>query len=182
MRPSHGCIPLAGVMPLAPSFDTVGWVAREAELLAAVGHVLLPADGETTTDTSCVLLVEDGFALADPELRPALADAVASIVRFVGRSRTIDLGAADGGLDALMRCFRTLQAREVWAAHGSKRQTRASAPTSRRASPPPRRWPQRRRAARPGSASAMPPVSLPCSPTAPCCACRRRRASPRRWT
>ena len=41
MRPSHGRISLAGVMPLAPSFDTVGWFARDPQLLATAGRVLL---------------------------------------------------------------------------------------------------------------------------------------------
>jgi len=109
LRPSHGRIPLTGVIPLAPSFDTVGWLAREAGLLAAIGEVLLPADTIAVADPSSVLLVEDGFALADPELRPALAGAVAAVTGLVGGSRTIDLGGTDGGLDKLMLCFRTLQ-------------------------------------------------------------------------
>src|SRR6185295_3988302 len=119
MRPSHGGITLAGVMPLAPSFDTVGWLTRGAGLLAAIGEVLLPTDGEAVGDASSILLVEDGFALADPEVRAALAGPVAAIVRLVGRSQTIELGSTEGGLETLMQCFRTLQAREVWAAHGA---------------------------------------------------------------
>src|SRR3546814_654433 len=41
LRPTHDRISLDGVMPLAPSFDTVGWFAREADLIARVGQVLL---------------------------------------------------------------------------------------------------------------------------------------------
>ncbi|MEW5312134.1 MAG: hypothetical protein WDW38_003784 [Sanguina aurantia] len=41
MRPTHGRISLAGGRPLAPSFDTVGWFARDASVLRAAGHVLL---------------------------------------------------------------------------------------------------------------------------------------------
>ncbi len=40
-RPSHGFISLAGVNPLAPSFDTVGILAQNADVLARVGLVLL---------------------------------------------------------------------------------------------------------------------------------------------
>ena len=36
IRPSHGRLSLAGVVGQAPSFDTVGWFAREADLLARV--------------------------------------------------------------------------------------------------------------------------------------------------
>lgn len=42
LRTSHGALSLEGVMPLAPSFDTVGWFARDAATLRRVGEVLLP--------------------------------------------------------------------------------------------------------------------------------------------
>jgi len=42
-RASHGRISLDGVLPFAPSYDTVGWFARSAALLERVGRVLLGA-------------------------------------------------------------------------------------------------------------------------------------------
>ena len=62
IRTSHGAIPLDGVMPLAPSFDTVGWFARDAEMLERVGGVLL-GDGAATPPRR-LLYVEDAFARA----------------------------------------------------------------------------------------------------------------------
>jgi len=44
LRPTHGAVPADGVLHLAPSFDTVGWLTADAALLAAVGSVLLPAN------------------------------------------------------------------------------------------------------------------------------------------
>lgn len=41
IRPSHGLVPLDGVLPLGPSFDTVGWLAREPEILFDVATVLV---------------------------------------------------------------------------------------------------------------------------------------------
>ena len=41
MRPTHGRIPLDGACPLAATFDTAGWFARDATLLERVGRVLL---------------------------------------------------------------------------------------------------------------------------------------------
>ncbi|WP_249897259.1 amidase family protein [Paenibacillus sp. PK3_47] len=40
-RPTHGAVDMSGVIPLALSFDTVGWMADSAELLLRVGEVLL---------------------------------------------------------------------------------------------------------------------------------------------
>jgi amidase len=42
-RPTHGAVSPAGVLPFSPSFDTVGWFARDADTLAAVGDRLFPA-------------------------------------------------------------------------------------------------------------------------------------------
>jgi len=43
-RPSHDLISVAGVNPLAPSFDTVGVLANSGHVLANVGLALLTAD------------------------------------------------------------------------------------------------------------------------------------------
>ncbi|MFC6652782.1 amidase family protein [Paenibacillus rhizoplanae] len=44
-RPSHGAVSLEGVIPLAPAFDTVGWIAGSTELLLKTGRILLgPVD------------------------------------------------------------------------------------------------------------------------------------------
>jgi Asp-tRNA(Asn)/Glu-tRNA(Gln) amidotransferase A subunit family amidase len=42
VRPTHGAVQPDGVLALAPSFDTVGWLARDPQLLRTVGSVLLP--------------------------------------------------------------------------------------------------------------------------------------------
>ncbi|KAK4345596.1 hypothetical protein RND71_035772 [Anisodus tanguticus] len=41
IRPSHGVVSTAGVIPMAQSFDTVGWFARDPLILKKVGRVLL---------------------------------------------------------------------------------------------------------------------------------------------
>ncbi|VVM51115.1 Putative amidase AmiD [Pseudomonas fluorescens] len=41
-KPSFGLVPLEGVKPLAPSFDTVGWYGRSVRDLALMAHVLIP--------------------------------------------------------------------------------------------------------------------------------------------
>ncbi len=41
-RPTHGVIEADGVLPLAPSFDTVGWLTRDVAASRAVARVLLP--------------------------------------------------------------------------------------------------------------------------------------------
>jgi len=44
LRPTHGRVSDTGVLPFGPSFDVVGWFARDIDLFAKVGDVLLGAD------------------------------------------------------------------------------------------------------------------------------------------
>jgi amidase len=105
-------------MPLAASFDTIGWFTRDAALLARVGVVLL---GPDTRDTRFrrLLVPDDGFALAEAPVRTALAPAVAAAEAEVGPRHPVQVGEPGGGLGAWMLCFRRLQAREIWRQHGA---------------------------------------------------------------
>ncbi|HET6223180.1 MAG TPA: amidase, partial [Dongiaceae bacterium] len=118
IRPSHDRIGLAGIMPLAASFDTIGWFTRDAALLARVGAVLLGADTREAR-LRRLLTPADGFALAEEPVQAALAPAVAAAEAEVGPRQQVQLGEPGGGLGAWMVCFRRLQAREIWRQHGA---------------------------------------------------------------
>ena len=53
LRTSYGRISTAGVMAMAPSFDTVGWLARDAATLRRVGEVYFGADRKTRSRRVC---------------------------------------------------------------------------------------------------------------------------------
>src|SRR5216684_5650493 len=71
LRPSHGRIPTEGMMTQAPSFDTVGYFARNAATFGRVGAVLLE---EQVFDAfpDEIIVATDCFALADEPVRRAL--------------------------------------------------------------------------------------------------------------
>jgi amidase len=73
-RPSHGFISVAGVNPLAPSFDTVSVLAQSADVLAKVGLVLLAAAPPPTNRPVTIYLIREAFALADPDVQKALSE------------------------------------------------------------------------------------------------------------
>jgi amidase len=78
LRPTHGRISLDGVTPMAPSYDTVGYLAREAALFRKIGHVLL--EGEAVyTDIERLILAEDFFRHAEASADQALWQALARI-------------------------------------------------------------------------------------------------------
>jgi amidase len=117
LRPSHGRVSLDGVMPLAPSFDTLGWLAANAKLLKAAGDVLLPEGlGEEPTS---LLIAADAFALMDEAARNRLTPWVARLEARLGAARRVEIGEPGGGLAAWMRRFRVIQAREITAQHGA---------------------------------------------------------------
>ncbi len=65
IRTTHGAVDRGGLLPLAPTFDTVGWFARTPALLAAVGEVLLPPGPAWPVDPAGLVVVPDLLALAD---------------------------------------------------------------------------------------------------------------------
>jgi amidase len=117
IRPTHGATDLTGVMPLAASFDTVGWFARDAALLARIGDLLLPEDSAQDALGRAILIPTDAWALADPDVRAVVQAALDRL--NLPRRQDIDLAGPTGGLDAWRIAFRTIQMREIWAQHGA---------------------------------------------------------------
>jgi len=67
LRPTHGAISLHGVLPLAPTFDTVGLFARSAETLRRVATTLLsPAPTSNPVRPSAMLLPTELARFMDP--------------------------------------------------------------------------------------------------------------------
>src|SRR5436190_3763314 len=82
IRPTHGRLPLAGMVGQAPSFDTIGWFAREPHLLGRIGEILLGADLKSANRPRHVIVATDAFAIADPATASALfptADRIAAL-------------------------------------------------------------------------------------------------------
>ncbi|MGW2093875.1 amidase family protein [Promicromonospora sukumoe] len=109
IRPTHGAVADGGLLPLAPSFDTVGWLARDAATLARVGEVLLPEDQAALPDDASVVVSDALLGLAAPEV----SDAVGRLARDAG-ARPVDWAPEPAWLAA----FQTLQAAEAWTVHG----------------------------------------------------------------
>ncbi len=116
MRPTHGRISLDGVMPLAPSFDTVGWFARDPGLFATAGRVLLDEDAPGGRPGR-VLIATDAFARLEPGVEDALRPAIRQIEQRLGAAEAVVV--SEEGLDAWYDAFRVLQGAEAWAAHGA---------------------------------------------------------------
>jgi amidase len=67
-RPSHGVISSAGILALAPSFDTVGIFSKSGEILEKVMQVLLAEKIERNAHFPSVCFVDDVFQIADKKI------------------------------------------------------------------------------------------------------------------
>jgi amidase len=127
IRTTHGAVSVRGLLPLAPSFDTVGWMTRDAATLAAVGSVLLPSRQRpgllaelprTELPFSGALVAPELLALAEPEVGLAVDEHLAAWAVTVGLP---DLQMADlraERLPAWLAAFQTVQGHEAWQHHG----------------------------------------------------------------
>jgi amidase len=100
-RPSHGFISVAGVNPLAPSFDTVGVFAQSADVLAKVALVLLAAAPVSPNRPATIHLIREAFALADPDVQEAISEPLRRLREIFGgavrESSLQELVADDAG-------------------------------------------------------------------------------------
>lgn len=105
LRPTQGALSLAGAAALAPSFDTPGWFARDAETMLRVGEALLNPSAPLAPQ---FLRIPAAFTNADPEVIAALEPALEELG---------PMGAVDPvpeGLDRLLALQNALRGRETW--------------------------------------------------------------------
>ena len=114
IRPSHGRIPVEGVAPFTWSFDVAGWFARDADLFARVGDVLLE-DDEDSREPRRLLVARDAFALVDDEVRQALQAPMGLAADLIGHRA--DVTVCTGDLMEWFQTFRVIQAWEIWSNH-----------------------------------------------------------------
>ncbi|MFN3254767.1 MAG: amidase [Ilumatobacter sp.] len=113
-RPTHGAVPIDGVVALAASFDTVGLFARDPAVLLAGARALLGASDEPAAPpgVSDFRLVAEVLA----DVRAEVADELRRVGRSIGAHESpIALGV---DLAEAVAAFRAIQGDEAWAAHG----------------------------------------------------------------
>jgi len=113
-RPTHGRVNVAGVMPFAPSLDTVGVFARDVEVLRKVMGVLI---GSATHQRKVSELVvpREIWEIADAEVRDALLPSINEL------SERFDVREEVMGWNYLewWQTYREVQGLECWSSLGA---------------------------------------------------------------
>lgn len=109
-RPTHNIVSTEGVIPFSPSYDTVGWFARDMTTLSLTGDVLLP--NAEVAPIRKLRLVSDAFALADPNVAALLR------ARCETLGITDEITLFDGAPDEWLECYRVVQCAGIWQSLG----------------------------------------------------------------
>lgn len=119
LRPTFGRIDIAGAMPLASIFDTVGWFTRDIATYERVGAVLLgedvagaPLARMVVADDACALFAEENDAAV-------LAPAIARVAACVKSDGGVSVAENEEGLQRWHITYRTMQGYHAWRTHGA---------------------------------------------------------------
>jgi amidase len=115
IRTTHGLVSADGIVDLAKSFDTVGWFARDPKIMRRIGEVLLPRASGFAPKR--LLIAQDAFAFAGPEVAAALAAAVANVKAAFSQHRDVQIYGGDTVTGP--RVFRILQGDEIRRRHSA---------------------------------------------------------------
>lgn len=114
LRTSHDVISSDGVVPLAPSFDSVGWMARDWQTLNLVGGVLLPkSESNQALAKLKVIFPENIWGMIPSEYRDLLAPQLDKVSSLFPQISKEDITRE--GLLTWQNDFRIVQGYEAWA-------------------------------------------------------------------
>ena len=111
LRPTHGRIPLEGILMQAPSYDTIGWFTRDAVTYAKVAAAVFQTEIPDFTPSRLVI-AQDAFDEADEEVSAVLLPIAEKIGELAGSSTTMRL--SPNGLTEWAVQQNVLQSEEAW--------------------------------------------------------------------
>ena len=116
LRPTHNLVNIDGVIPLAKSFDTVGWMSNDLNLMLKVAEILIDQNSGTEAEFSHLYFEEEAWTLIDEESKDILLQATSNLKTMNSLQQSIRI--APDGLSNWADLFRTIQGIEIWEQHG----------------------------------------------------------------
>jgi amidase len=116
LRTTFGRVSAAGIMAMAPSFDTVGWFARDATTLKRVGEIYFGTIGKYQPVR--LLLARDAFEIPVRSIGAALLPAAESLASISVGSMT-EVTLFTESVEYWLETFRPLQLYDLWSTLGA---------------------------------------------------------------
>ena len=123
LRTTHGRISREGVHPLSGSFDTVGWMTRDAQTMDAVTQAMLP-DRDSATLSGEVAVCVLPSQMVDADVAEAFGRSCdmmrnATLASGCARTKTWDELTLDADMfDGFLDIFSVVRGYEAWQANG----------------------------------------------------------------
>ncbi|KAK7398796.1 hypothetical protein VNO78_09969 [Psophocarpus tetragonolobus] len=106
-RPSYGAVSHMGIIPISTSLDTVGWFAKDPNVLRRVGHILLQAPFVIQRSPRQIIIADDCFQHINVPLDRSSQVVVKATEKLLGRQvlKHINLGDyISSRVPSLKRC------------------------------------------------------------------------------
>ncbi len=126
LRTTHGLVPRQGLLPLAQSFDTVGWLTRDGDTLRRIAEWCLSYDSSESTEKVfgesgdelpwCFIVPTEALASAEPATADAFTEMLAALATLDDAPLVEEVSLGD--LDDYLQPFRTVQGAEAWRNNG----------------------------------------------------------------
>jgi len=110
LRPTHGRINARGATPMAPSYDTVGFLARDAGLARNLGQVLLEGEAVNTPITR-LILAQDVVGESEASADQALWQTLDLLAGAIPKPEHAEI--AGGDIVSWRKAFATIQGFEI---------------------------------------------------------------------
>jgi len=114
-RPTHNRVSVENTVPLAPSFDTVGWFARDPNILKKCGSLFLN-EIDSPNRPMELLVAADAIDALEPKLQPAILSTIEKIKPYFPVVGHVEL--AKLGWEHYLTNYRIIQGYEAWKTHG----------------------------------------------------------------
>jgi len=115
LRTTHCALPAAGLVPLHPIYDTITWLAHDADVFARVGAALMQESDYASTR---LLKLDDATGFADDVFNEPMARVLAALESELGSAAQGVNAAQDEALEDWRAVYATSGAHDGWAVHG----------------------------------------------------------------
>ena len=110
LRPTHGRIDMTGVTPMAPSYDTVGFFASDAELFRTVGRVLLDGN-KVETPLTRLIIAQDLVGRSEASIDETIWTVLETIGGALPEPERMDVAGDE--YESWRDAFRVIQGYEI---------------------------------------------------------------------